>query len=140
MLVYSIKNYKLGYFNTPFYAENDSQALNYVQNVLMHDTAGIMIGLKGDLELYCLGTFDCAEGILYPELTYVNDDVGTYTNRYVSNLEDIFDTIPKEKLKPELTKEDLNRAYEKIKALEARVEDYELKFANHKHYRKEILK
>lgn len=145
MNIYSIKNEKLGFFNRPIYCESDAEALSYIQNVLMSDADRVLSGLKNDLALYKLGRIDFKTGVINPckgdvdSLNEVTTD-NFYAPEFVCSLEEIFNTIPADKLKPELTRDDLMRAYDKIKTLENTVSDLSDKLSNHKHYRKEIIK
>lgn len=145
MNIYSIKNEKLGFFNRPIYCESDAEALSYIQNVLMSDADRALSGLKNDLALYFLGSIDFTLGKIQPAFHEDLDaenfkDYLVYEPLFVCSLEEIFNTIPEDKLKPELTRDDLARAYDKIKSLESTVSDLSDKLSNHKHYRKEIIK
>lgn len=128
MNIYSIKNEKLGYFNRPIYCESEAEALSYIQNVLLSDADRALSNLKGDLSLYIIGEIDFTSGIIEPYVFLV------------CSLEEIFNTIPEERLKPKLTEADMKRAYEKIGSLEKTVEELNEKISSHRHHRKEILK
>ena len=130
MNIYSIKNEKLGYFNRPIYCESEAEALSYIQNVLMSDADRALSNLKADLALYNLGTIDFTSGVI------VSGDFPIF----ICSLEEIFNTIPEERLKPKLTEADMKRAYEKIASLEKTVEELNDKISSHRHHRKEILK
>lgn len=140
MNIYSIKNEKLGFFNRPIYCESDAEALSYIQNVLMSDADRALSGLKNDLALYFLGSIDFTTGVIVPTMPSLGDGFGKASPIFICSLEEIFNTIPVDKLKPELTRDDLMRAYDKIKTLENTVSDLSDKLSNHKHYRKEIIK
>lgn len=88
MNIYSIKNEKLGFFNRPIYCENNAEALSYIQNVLMSDADRALLGLKDDLALYFLGTFNSDSGIIG----------GIIEPQLVCSLREIFDTIPEDKI------------------------------------------
>lgn len=144
MNIYSIKNEKLGFFNRPIYCESEAEALSMIQNILMSDADRALSNLKGDLALYYLGFIDFTNGIIKPSLCECEyDDFGAVTEPqplFICTLEEVFNTIPEDMLKPKLTVDDMNRAYEKIKALEDTVSSLENDLKCHKHYRKEIIK
>ena len=144
MNIYSIKNEKLGFFNRPIYCESEAEALSYIQNVLMSDADRALSNLKGDLALYHLGEIDFTTGIISPCVKdTVSEEFGyslEFSPEFVCTLEEIFNTIPEDRLKPKLTEKDLQKAYDKIKDLENTVIDLSDKLKSHKHYRKEILK
>lgn len=125
MKIFSIKNEKLGFFNRPIYCESEAEALSYIQNVLMSDADRALSSLKDDLSLYDLGYIDFTNGIIKPS-TNILDPI---TNELciepilVCSLRDIFDTIPEDKLKPSLTREDIEKCYELFKTLSQSVED-----------------
>ena len=89
MLIFSIKNEKLGFFNRPIYCESSNEALTYVQNVLMSDADRALRGLKGELALYVLGEIDFTTGKILADKRGV---------RKICDLEEIFDSIPEEKV------------------------------------------
>lgn len=144
MNIYSIKNEKLGFFNRPIYCESDAEALSYIQNVLMSDADRALSGLKNDLALYFLGSIDFTSGKITCSFVEKENEEGFvhvfYEPMFICSLEEIFNTIPADKLKPELTRDDLMRAYDKIKTLENTVSELSDKLSNHKHFRKEIIK
>ena len=89
MNIYSIKNEKLGFFNRPIYCESHQEALTYIQNVLMSDADRALRGLREDLALYFLGEIDFTNGnIVTPKRGPVK----------VSDLKEIFETIPEDKI------------------------------------------
>lgn len=118
MKIFSIKNEKLGFFNRPIYCESEAEALSYIQNVLMSDSDRALSNLKDDLSLYCLGYIDFENGIIVP----VGAD-GCDTNVQprpfmVCSLREIFDTIPEEKLKPSITRSDLDHVLKLVQDLD----------------------
>lgn len=88
MHIYSIKNEKLSFFNRPIYTESFNEALSYIQNILMSDADRALIGLKGDLALYYLGTIDFTDGVI----------CGVKHPKKVCDLQEIFESIPEEKV------------------------------------------
>ena len=116
MKIYSIKNEKLGFFNRPIYCESDAEALSYIQNVLMSDADRALSGLKDDLALYFLGEIDFTTGYIYPS-SFKNSDGEEFEPVLVCSLRDIFDTIPEDRLKPSLTREDIEKCYSMFKEL-----------------------
>lgn len=95
MNLYSIRNEKLGFSNRPLFAENDAEALNYIQNVLMADADRALLGLKNDLALYFIGVFDSERGVL--ERLY-DPDNDCSTSVKICDLVDLFNTIPEDKI------------------------------------------
>ena len=89
MKIYSIKNEKLGFFNRPIFCESNAEALSYIQNVLMSDADRALLGLKSDLALYFLGSIDFTNGRIEPM---------EFDPLKVCDLEDIFNTIPEDKI------------------------------------------
>ena len=145
MNIYSIKNEKLGFFNRPIYCESEAEALSMIQNILMSDADRALSNLKGDLALYCLGSINFENGVILPCLAFRDsfDEANpceNYAPRFICTLEEVFNTIPEDMLKPKLTVDDMHRAYEKIKALEDTVSSLADNLKCHKHYRKEIIK
>lgn len=145
MNIYSIKNEKLGFFNRPIYCESEAEALSYIQNVLMSDADRALSNLKSDLALYFLGSIDFKTGIIASSLAQIDSfdesfPLDNYAPVRICSLEEIFNTIPADKLKPELTRDDMKRAYEKIKSLEETVISLETRLLSHKHHRREIVK
>lgn len=116
MKIYSIKNEKLGFFNRPIYCESDPEALSYIQNVLMSDADRALSGLKDDLALYCLGDIDFTTGYIYP-FAFTTSDGDEFKPLLICSLKDIFDSIPEDKLKPALTRDDLDKCYSMFKDL-----------------------
>lgn len=88
MLIFSIKNEKLGFFNRPIYVESSNEALSYIQNILMSDADRVMFGLKNDLALYAQGEIDFTTGII----------TGFKHPKKVCDLVEIFDSIPEDKI------------------------------------------
>lgn len=63
MIIYSLKSKSLGYFNQPFYAENDMTAMNVLRNAcIAGNDPGLIVNLN-DLILCKVGEFDSASGI-----------------------------------------------------------------------------
>lgn len=127
MLIFSIKNEKLGFFNRPIYCESSAEALSYIQNILMSDADRALSGLKDDLSLYCLASIDFQTG-------YIHDNVNGPD--FVCTLRDIFDTIPEDKLKPALTRDDLNNLSEKLSTVDDHLKRLEATVHNHTHPKK----
>lgn len=94
MLILSVKNEKLGFFNRPVYCESRTEALSYIQNILMSDADRALVGLKDDLALYHLGSIDFETGFIDALAIPVK----------VCDLKDIFETIPKDRI-PRFEKE-----------------------------------
>lgn len=145
MNIYSIKNEKLGFFNRPIYCESEQEALSYIQNILMSDADRALSGLKGDLALYWLGSIDFTSGVIMPTLKKSDslDEsnlVENYEPWFVCSLEEIFDSIPKERLKPALTAEDFKKVLSELEQLKKDCSELNDKIDNHKHFRKEIIK
>lgn len=116
MKIFSIKNEKLGFFNRPIYCESEAEALSYIQNILMSDSDRALSNLKDDLSLYFLGSIDFTTGKIYcgnvlfaEKLDDVSDDPVK-----VCSLREIFDTIPEDKLKPAITRDDLKECLDYI--------------------------
>ena len=127
MKIFSIKNEKLGFFNRPIYCESEAEALSYIQNILMSDADRALSNLKDDLALYYLGDIDFTTGIIYASEDYfrcsdISSDV-KLSPAWVCSLREIFDTIPDDKLKPALTREDIEKCYNLFKTLSQSVED-----------------
>lgn len=127
MNIYSIKNEKTGFFNRPIYCESENEALTYIQNVLMSDSDRALSSLKGYLALYYLGYIDFVSGIIDTE----------NNPSKICDLEDIFNTIPADKLKPALTIEHYETLCKAIAELEARVADSSTRIEHHTHNRKD---
>lgn len=145
MNIYSIKNEKLGFFNRPIYCESEQEALSYIQNILMSDADRALSGLKGDLALYRLGSIDFTSGVIMPTLKKSDslDEsnlVENYEPWFICSLEEIFDSIPKERLKPALTAEDFKKVLSELEQLKKDCSELNDKIDNHRHFRKEILK
>lgn len=109
MLIFSIKNEKLGFFNRPIYVESSNEALSYIQNILMSDADRVMLGLKNDLALYAQGEIDFTTGII----------TGFKHPKKVCDLVEIFDSIPEDKI-PQTSKV----LTERIARLEAMLEEF----------------
>lgn len=117
MKIFSIKNEKLNFFNRPIYCESSAEALTYIQNVLMSDSDRALSGLKADLSLYELGEIDFTTGSI-TACSLVDSNGNTIIDPIkVCGLEEIFETIPADRLKPAITSSDLEACYEKISTL-----------------------
>lgn len=124
MKVFAIKNTKLNYFNRPIYAENEAEALSYIQNVLASDSDRALRNLADDTILVEIGEYNSSTGMLLPcrellvaildnfhedcvkgdipfhELTdKVMHDLDGFVYVDGISLKDIFDSIPKERIK-----------------------------------------
>lgn len=118
MLMFSIKNEKLGFFNRPIFANSVNEALSLIQNILMADSDRALSGLKSDLALYKVGEFNQENGFLYyadPDEKLPGYDIGLPI--LICSLEDIFNSIPEESLKPVLTQRDFDALLEKFNVL-----------------------
>lgn len=120
MLMFSIKNEKLGFFNRPIFANSVNEALSLIQNILMADSDRALSGLKSDLALYKVGEFDQVNGFLH----FADPKEAEFDVNYcygcpilICSLEDIFDSIPEESLKPALTQRDFDALLEKFNVL-----------------------
>ncbi len=116
MKIYSIKNEKLGFFNRPIYCESDAEALSYIQNVLMSDADRALSGLKDVLSLYKLGDIDFTTGYIN-SYAFTTHDGEEFKPVLVCSLKEIFDSIPEDKIKPALTREDVEKCYSMFKEL-----------------------
>ena len=105
--IFAIKNEKINFFNRPIYCTSHNEALSMIQNILMSDADRALIGLKSDLSLYFLGT-----------INFVTGEIISSGPELVCTLEDIFDSIPVDKLSPAITRNDLVSVWDKIKKLE----------------------
>lgn len=124
MKVFAIKNTKLNYFNRPIFAENEAEALSYIQNVLASDSDRALRNLANDTMLVEIGEYNSKTGILLPCRSYLESiienavdfvttgelhigDMPTYVLNQLDAtvlddgylLNDIFDSIPKERIK-----------------------------------------
>lgn len=137
MLMFSIKNEKLGFFNRPIFANSVNEALSLIQNILMSDSDRALSGLKSDLALYKVGEFDQVHGFLRfadaNEKDY-NLDVGLPI--LICSLEDIFNSIPEESLKPSITREDHLKLVDEIDKVGKKLVELSVKFDNHSHIHK----
>lgn len=114
MLIYSIKNEKLEFFNRPIYCESSNEALSYLQNVLMSDADRALIGLKDDLALYCLGSVD-----------FVSGKIDAFKKpQLITTLASIFDTIPADRVPQTANqlRESISKLRDEIGALRSNVE------------------
>lgn len=84
MKIFTIRNEKLGFCNRPIYCETETEALSYIQNVLMSDADRALRGLRGDLALYLQGDINFETGEIVPVVPIVK----------ICDLADIFDSIP----------------------------------------------
>lgn len=127
MNIYSIKNEKLGFFNRPIYCESSSEALSYIQNILMSDADRALKGLRGDLALYYLGAINFETGVIDPCIYRDN-----FEPIFVCSLDDIFDSIPEEKVPRPIQKDDLERLYKRMSELASELDSLK----NHSHTNK----
>lgn len=135
MLMFSIKNEKLGFFNRPIFANSVNEALSLIQNILMSDSDRALSGLKSDLALYKVGEFDQVNGYLYyADPIEVGCEASTSYGYpiLICSLEDIFNSIPEESLKPALTQKDFDALLEKYNVLKDEVK----KLTSHSHNKK----
>lgn len=112
MKIFSIKNEKLEFFNRPIYCESEAEALSYIQNILMSDADRALSNLKDDLSLYYLGDIDFTSGCISPSCFETVEGKMCYDSICVCSLREIFDTIPEDKLKPSLTRDDITKCYD----------------------------
>lgn len=124
MKVFAIKNTKLNYFNRPIFAEYEAEALSYIQNVLASDSDRALRSLADDTMLVEIGEYNSSTGVLLPNRVYLENiilnvaellasgelhigDAPTYVVNHLEaifyddgiSLKDIFDSIPKERIK-----------------------------------------
>lgn len=135
MMMFSIKNEKLGFFNRPIFANSANEALSLIQNILMSDSDRALSGLKSDLALYKVGEFDQVSGFLYfADAREADFDVDFCYGFpiLISSLEDIFNSIPEESLKPALTQKDFDVLLEKYNLLQEKLN----KLSSHSHNKK----
>lgn len=130
MNIYSIKNEKLGFFNRPIYCESSAEALSYIQNILMSDADRALKGLRGDLALYLLGEIDFTTGDIFT--SDFSGYEGTACPAYICSLDDIFDSIPEEKVPRPIQKDDLERLYKRMSDLASELDSLK----NHSHTNK----
>lgn len=145
MNIYSIKNEKLGYFNRPIFCESDAEARSLILNILMSDSDRAMVGLKGDLSLYYLGSIDFKSGVILPSLDLKDSESDNISDMYnlsfVCTLDDLFDMIPKEKLKPAVTRDELLKLVDEIDHLGNKFVELSCNFDNHTHtHKKGVVK
>lgn len=131
MKIFAVKNEKTNYFNRPIFVESENEALTYIQNILFSDSERALYSLKDDLALYELGEIDFVTGKIKP----INS-----VPRFAFALSTIFDSIPKDKLKPSVTKDEMQKCFDIVNAAMEKVTALSEQFKNHKHYRKEIIK
>lgn len=129
MIIFSIKNNVTGYFNPPFFCESYEEAKNKVQATLVCDTDNYLVSLRNDMSLYDIGFIDFSNGRI----------IGIEPV-CICHLNEIYDSIPADRFKPSITREDYERLVSYVKALESDLHKASDAFANHKHYRKEIIK
>lgn len=145
MNIYSIKNEKLGYFNRPIFCESDIEARSLILNILMSDSDRAMVGLKGDLSLYYLGHIDFKSGLISPSFELneccSDDSDDIYKPLFVCSLDDLFEMIPKDKLKPAVTRDELLKLVDEIDHLGNKFVELSSNFDNHTHtHKKGVLK
>lgn len=100
MKIYQIVNNEINFWNRPFFAENDSEAISYIQNILMSDADRALIGLRDQLSLYCTGEY-----ISMPDKNYDDDIDLSYRPSiigcdpvHICRLDFIFDSIPADRV------------------------------------------
>lgn len=125
MNIYSVKNEKLNFFNRPVYCETENEALSYIQNILMSDSDRALASLKGDLALYYLG-----------EIDFVTGNIVATSAIKVCDLEEIFNTIPADKLKPVLTLEHYEILSKAVSELSERLNSVSNVLDHHSHNKK----
>lgn len=103
MIIFSIKNEKLNYFNRPIYFESTNECLHYIQNVMLSDADRVLCSLRGDLNLYKLGEIDFSTGIILNDLEPF----------CVASLDSIFDSIPEDHIPR--TEKEIREAIVKLK-------------------------
>lgn len=127
--IYCIKNTKTGFCNRPIYVNSEQEALNVIQNILIADTDKALFGLKKELELIYLGEYDDVNGVIYPCV----DGEGNSSNYVVCSLEFIFDSIPKEFIKPAVTRDEISALVEKVRTLSDELTSLRSDVALHRH-------
>lgn len=88
MIIFSIKNEKIGFFNRPMFYNSSNECIAYIQNVLMSDADRALQGLKADLNLYSLGSIDFDTGKIVAFKHPVK----------VAELLEIFESIPEDRV------------------------------------------
>ena len=127
--IYCIKNTKTGFCNRPIYVNSQEEALNVIQNILIADTDKALFGLKNDLVLLSLGDYDDVNGVIIPHI----DENKMPCHIEVCTLESIFDSIPKEFLKPAVTREEISALVEKVRNLSDELTSLRSDVALHRH-------
>lgn len=103
MNIYTIRNTEINYSNRPFYFESDSEALQYVLNVLTADSDRSLINLRDCLVLECIGSIDFNSGV-----------ITSTDRRVVSDLQAIWARVPSECM-PRTSKEIITMINERDK-------------------------
>ena len=127
--IYCIKNTKTGFCNRPIYVNSEEEALNVIQNILIADTDKALFGLKKDLVLLYLGLYDDVKGVIIPHL----DKDGFSSNVEVCTLEAIFDSIPKELVKPAVTRDEISALVDKVRLLTTELAELRSDVSLHTH-------
>ena len=145
MNIYSIKNEKLGYFNRPIFCESEAEARSLILNILMSDSDRAMFGLKGDLSLYYLGSIDFKSGVIFPSLDLKDSDSDNISDMYnpsfICSLDDLFEMIPKDKLKPAVTRDEVIKLSGEIESLLSGLNELSDRFNHHSHtHKKGVVK
>ena len=112
--IYVIRNTRTGFCNRPIYVNSQQEALSVIQNVLVTDVDKALVGLKNELELLYLGEYDDVNGLVIP----YRDDCGEVSNLFICTLEDIFNSIPKEMIKPAVTRDEIKALVDKVHHLD----------------------
>lgn len=141
MKIFSIKNEKLGFFNRPMFCESSEECLSLIQNILMSDSDRALTGLKEELTLYYLGDIDFRTGIISPSLASIDSAeeafaIDNYQPYFICSLIDIFNSIPAERIKREVSRDDIERLFEYYKTLKDTLDKYTKSFDSHTHTHK----
>lgn len=131
MNIYTIRNTEIGYSNRPFYFDSDSEALQYVLNVLTADSDRSLINLRDCLVLECIGCIDFEIGVI------------TYTEkRIVSDLQSIWARVPTECM-PRTSKELVNMMHkcdDRVTMLDNKIEKICDSLSTHFKFIRKVLK
>lgn len=97
MKIYQIVNNEINFWNRPFFAENDSEAISYIQNILMSDADRALIGLRDHLSLYCTGEYNSMPDQYAAEYDFAPSIIGC-DPVHICRLDFIFDSIPADRV------------------------------------------
>lgn len=131
MNIYTIRNTEIGYSNRPFYFESDSEALQYVLNVLTADSDRSLINLRDCLLLECIGSIDFEAG-----------NIISTERRIVSDLESIWARVPTECM-PRTSKElvnMINKNVGRVNSLEEQLNKICSSLSTHFKFIRKVLK